>query len=124
MAHLAAIPCTLEGAAAPPLTGPCACCFADACLLLCCCPLLPSAAGGGMHLQWGMMFLPVILTDGKCAKVENKVAWWTGIMVGGWVRDGFGCERLGGSAGGVGLLIDICGRSTTWPCAILQPVEQ
>eukprot|EP00798_Chlamydomonas_sp_ICE-L_P031732 gene31732-6931_t len=29
---------------------------------------------------WGMMFLPLILTDGKCKKVDNKIAWWTSIM--------------------------------------------
>mmetsp|Transcript_14205 Transcript_14205/g.30781 ORF Transcript_14205/g.30781 Transcript_14205/m.30781 type:complete len:484 (+) Transcript_14205:63-1514(+) len=29
---------------------------------------------------WSLMTLPLILTDGKCDKVNNKLAWWTGIM--------------------------------------------
>ncbi|GAX72993.1 hypothetical protein CEUSTIGMA_g445.t1 [Chlamydomonas eustigma] len=29
---------------------------------------------------WSLMTLPVILTEGKCDKVSNKIPWWLGIM--------------------------------------------
>lgn len=29
---------------------------------------------------WSLMSLPLILSDGRCKKVENKLAWFTGIM--------------------------------------------
>lgn len=48
---------------------------------------------------WGLMFLPVMLTERESAKVGNKVAWWAGIMLltnGGWTTYGIHSGRPAG----------------------------
>lgn len=43
------------------------------------CPPVSEAVFNIMN-AWGLMFLPVLLTDPASNKVDNKVVWWLGVM--------------------------------------------